>query len=302
MAAEIIDGKAIAAELTEKVKTEIANTGIKPHLVAVLVGEDAASIYYANSQKKSAEEVGIVYTLDKLPATTTQDQLIARIGELNQDKDVTGIIMLVPLPKGIDAGVVQQHIDYTKDVEGITPTSLGLLLQDRPHLVPCTALAAVEILQRALGHLEGLNVTVLGRSVTVGRPVAVLLLSKSAKRNCTVTVCHTATKDLTSKVKQADVLVAAAGVAEFVKGSWIKPGAVVIDVGINRIPVLDANGQPVLDAKGKKKMKTVGDVEFETAKEVASKITPVPGGVGSMTTAILMQNTLLAAKLLQSRR
>ncbi|MFH1422613.1 MAG: bifunctional 5,10-methylenetetrahydrofolate dehydrogenase/5,10-methenyltetrahydrofolate cyclohydrolase, partial [Planctomycetota bacterium] len=203
--------------------------------------------------------------------------------------------------KGIDAGVVQQHIDYTKDVEGITPASLGLLLQDRPHLVPCTALAAVELLQRAVGKLEGLDVTVLGRSVTVGKPVAMLLLSKSAKRSCTVTVCHTATKDLISKVKQADALVAAAGVAEFVKGSWIKPGAVVIDVGINRIPVLDANGQPILNEKGKKKMKTVGDVEFETAKETTSKITPVPGGVGSMTTAILMKNTLLAAKLLRGK-
>ena len=297
MAAELIDGKAISQKIIEDVTAEIESGSVKPHLVAVQCGEDPASMYYVNSQKKKAEAVGIQYTLEQLPADTNQEQLIAKIEELNKNPEVTGMILQMPVPEGVDRRAVQQSIDYKKDVEGITPTSLGLLMQDRPAQVPCTALGAVELLHAAIDKLEGLDVTIVGRSEIVGKPVAMLLLSMS--RSCTVTVCHSRTKDLEEKIRSADVLFAAVGRPEMIKGEWIKEGAIVIDVGINRIKVLDENGEPVLNEKGKKKMRTVGDIEFEVAKERASKITPVPGGVGPMTTAILMRNTLEAAKRLK---
>lgn len=294
MAAELIDGKAISQKIIEDVTAEIEKGGVKPHLVAIQCGEDPGSMYYVNSQKKKAEAVGIQYTLEQLPADTSQEQLIAKIEELNNNPEVTGMILQMPVPEGVDRRAVQQMIDYRKDVEGISPASLGLLMQDRPAQVPCTALGAVELLHAAVDELQGLDVTIVGRSEIVGKPVAMLLLSMS--RSCTVNVCHSRTKDLEGKVRAADVLFAAVGRPEIIKGEWIKPGAVVIDVGINRMPVLDENGEPVLNEKGKKKMRTVGDVEFEVAREKASRITPVPGGVGPMTTAILMRNTLEAAK------
>ncbi len=297
MAAELIDGKAISQKIIEDVTAEIESGAVKPHLVAVQCGEDPASMYYVNSQKKKAEAVGIQYTLEQLPADTTQDQLIAKIEELNKNPEVTGMILQMPVPEGVDRRAVQQAINYKKDVEGITPTSLGLLMQDRPAQVPCTALGAVELLHAAVDKLEGLDVTIVGRSEIVGKPVAMLLLSMS--RSCSVSVCHSRTKDLEGAVRKADVLFAAVGKPEIIKGEWIKNGAIVIDVGINRIPVLDEKGEPVLNEKGKKKMRTVGDVEFDVANERASKITPVPGGVGPMTTAILMRNTLEAAKRLK---
>ncbi len=296
MAAELIDGKAISQKIIEGVSAEIGAGGVKPHLVAIQCGEDPASMYYVNSQKKKAEAVGIQYTLEQMPADTSQEQLIAKIEELNKNPEVTGMILQMPVPEGVDRRTVQQVIDYRKDVEGIAPASLGLLMQDRPAQVPCTAMGAVELLHAAVDELQGLDVTIVGRSEIVGKPVAMLLLSMS--RSCTVTVCHSRTKELEEKVKAADVLFAAVGRPEIIKGEWIKPGAVVIDVGINRMPVLDENGEQVLTEKGKKKFKTVGDVEFEAAKERASRITPVPGGVGPMTTAILMRNTLEAAKRL----
>lgn len=297
MAAEMIDGKALSQKIIDEVKAQIESGGVKPHLVAVQCGEDPASMYYVNSQKKKAEAVGIQYTLEQLPADTSQEQLTAKIEELNSNPEVTGMILQMPVPEGVDRRTVQQAIDYRKDVEGIAPASLGLLMQDRPAQVPCTAMGAVELLHVALDNVEGLDVTIVGRSEIVGKPVAMLLLSMS--RSCTVTVCHSRTKELEEKVKAADVLFAAVGKPQIIKGEWIKEGAIVIDVGINRVPVLDENGQPVLKENGKKKMRTVGDVEFEVAKERAAKITPVPGGVGPMTTAILMRNTLEAAKRLK---
>jgi len=295
--AEIIDGKAISQKIIEEVTAEIASGSIKPHLVAIQCGEDPASMYYVNSQKKKAEAVGIQYTLEQLPAETSQEQLMAKIDELNKNPEVTGMILQMPVPEGVDRRAVQQAIDYKKDVEGITPTSLGLLMQDRPAQVPCTAMGAVELLHAAVDELQGLDVTIVGRSEIVGKPVAMLLLSMS--RSCSVSVCHSRTKDLEGAVRKADVLFAAVGKPEIIKGEWIKEGAIVIDVGINRIKVLDENGEPVLNDKGKKKMRTVGDVEYAAAAERASKITPVPGGVGPMTTAILMRNTLDAAKRLK---
>ena len=297
MTAEIIDGKAISQKIIEEVTAEIASGSIKPHLVAIQCGEDPASMYYVNSQKKKAEAVGIQYTLEQLPAETSQEQLMAKIDELNKNPEVTGMILQMPVPEGVDRRAVQQAIDYKKDVEGITPTSLGLLMQDRPAQVPCTAMGAVELLHAAVDELQGLDVTIVGRSEIVGKPVAMLLLSMS--RSCSVSVCHSRTKDLEGAVRKADVLFAAVGKPEIIKGEWIKEGAIVIDVGINRIKVLDENGEPVLNDKGKKKMRTVGDVEYAAAAERASKITPVPGGVGPMTTAILMRNTLDAAKRLK---
>lgn len=297
MAGEVIDGKAISQKIIDEVTAEIQAGDVKPHLVAIQCGEDPASMYYVNSQKKKAEAVGIQYTLEQLPADTTQEQLTAKIEELNKNPEVTGMILQMPVPEGVDRRAVQQAIDYRKDVEGITPTSLGLLMQDRPAQVPCTAMGAVELLHAAVAELQGLDVTIVGRSEIVGKPVAMLLLSMS--RSCTVNVCHSRTKDLEAKVRAADVLFAAVGRPEIIKGDWIKEGAVVIDVGINRIKVLDEKGEPVLNEKGKKKMRTVGDVEYEAAAQKASKITPVPGGVGPMTTAILMRNTLEAAKRLK---
>lgn len=297
MAAEIIDGKAISQAIIEDVKKKIKETAVIPHLVAVQVGEDPASLFYVRNQKKKAESVGMRYTFLQLPESTTQQQLITKIEELNTDPDVTGVILQMPLPKHIDRRAVQQHIDYRKDVEGITPTSLGLLLQDRPVLVPCTALGAIELLHWTMEKMgekiEGKDCTIVGRSEIVGKPLAMLMLSMS--RSATVTVCHSRTRGLSEKVGRADILFAAVGKPQIIKGEWIKPDAIVIDVGINRVPVLDESGKPVLNEKGKPKYRTVGDVEFDVAKERASWITPVPGGVGPMTTAILMRNTLEAA-------
>jgi len=297
MAAELIDGKAISQAILDEVKSKIEESGVVPHLVAVQVGEDPASMFYVRNQKKKAEAVGIRYTLRQLSESISQNELIEEIRRLNDDADVTGIILQMPLPKGMDRRAVQRAIDYRKDVEGITPTSLGLLLQDRPALVPCTARGAVELLEWVMektnDKIEGKNCVIVGRSEIVGKPIAMLLLSMN--RSATVTVCHSRTKNLPDKVASADVLFAAVGKPQIIKGEWIKPGAIVIDVGINRVPVLDENGNPVLNEKGKPKYKTVGDVEFEVAKERAAWITPVPGGVGPMTTAILMRNTLEAA-------
>ena len=297
MAAELIDGKVISQAILDEVKSRIEGSGVVPHLVAVQVGEDPASMFYVRNQKKKAEAVGIRYTLRQLSESISQDELIEEIKKLNDDADVTGIILQMPLPKGMDRRAVQRAIDYRKDVEGITPASLGLLLQDRPVLVPCTARGAVELLEWVMektnDKIEGKNCVIVGRSEIVGKPIAMLMLSM--KRSATVTVCHSRTKNLPDKVASADILFAAVGKPQIIKGEWIKRDAIVVDVGINRVPVLDENGNPVLNEKGKPKYRTVGDVEFDVAKERAAWITPVPGGVGPMTTAILMRNTLEAA-------
>ncbi|MCX7702939.1 MAG: bifunctional 5,10-methylenetetrahydrofolate dehydrogenase/5,10-methenyltetrahydrofolate cyclohydrolase [Planctomycetota bacterium] len=293
MAAKLIDGNALSEKILAAVRQRMEETKVVPHLVAVQVGEDPASVFYVKNQKKQCEEMGFKYTLDQLDVKTTQEQLLSEIERLNRDENVTGIILQMPLPEGIDRRVVQQAIDYRKDVEGITPTSLGLLLQDRPQMVPCTALGAVELLHAVVEKIEGLDCTIVGRSEIVGKPIAMLLLSMS--RSATVTVCHSKSKDLAAKVASADILFAAVGKPAVIKGEWIKKGAIVIDVGINRIPLKDKDGKPLLNEKGKPKYTTVGDVEFEVAKERAAYITPVPGGVGPMTTAILMRNTLEAA-------
>ena len=294
MAAQLIDGKVIAEQMKGEIAQEIEdlkNKGITPHLIAVQVGENAASRVYVNNQKKSCEQVGIKYTLLELPEDTTQDGLKAKIGELNEDKSVNGIILQMPLPDHIDAKAIQPVIAEEKDVEGINPINMGLLVFGRAKCAPCTAVGAVELAKRTV-ELQGKDATMVGASEIVGKPIALLLLANGA----TPTVCHIATKDLKANTLNADVLVVAVGRPGLIRKDMVKPGAVVIDVGINRVPVLDENGEPVLNEKGKPVKKTVGDVDFDNVKEVAGYITPVPGGVGPMTVTILLKNTLEATK------
>jgi methylenetetrahydrofolate dehydrogenase (NADP+) / methenyltetrahydrofolate cyclohydrolase len=273
MSAEIIDGKAIALKLRGEVKLEIASRGITPGLAVVLVGEDPASSVYVASKEKACLEVGIASFPHKLPSDTSEKMLLALINTLNNDVKVNGILVQLPLPKHINETTILQAIDPKKDVDGFHPVNQGLLMSGAKGLVPCTPLGCIIMLKQVLGSLAGKNAIVIGRSNIVGKPVALLLLNESA----TVTIAHSKTQNLESLVKQADIVVAAVGRPLMVKGSWLKPGCVVIDVGINRV-----NG------------KLVGDVDFHEAVAVASHITPVPGGVGPMTIACLMKNTLNA--------
>jgi methylenetetrahydrofolate dehydrogenase (NADP+)/methenyltetrahydrofolate cyclohydrolase len=256
----------------------------------VQVGENAASRVYIRNQQKGFEEVGMNYKLHELPEDSTQEQVTDFIHKLNEDDSVTGIILQMPLPKGLDDKKLQGEISPAKDVEGLNPESLGLIAYESPRIVPCTAMAAIKMLDATGVEVRGKEAVVLGRSTIVGKPVALLLLQR--KYSATTTVCHTGTIDggkLEEHVGNADILIAAIGQREFVKGEWIKEGAIVIDVGINRVRVRSKK-------TGKTRSKIVGDVEFKTAKERAAFITPVPGGVGPVTVSLLLQNTVNAAK------
>lgn len=284
MPATLLLGKPIADKIMGELKNDLAELkekhNIVPSLASVLVGDDPASRSYAGRQKKSADSVGVGYQLHELPGDTSESELIDFIEELNRDESVNGIIVQMPLPKGIDERVVQNTIAQKKDVEGITPANMGLIVYDRPRLCPCTALSAVRLVESTGVSVYGKDLTVVGRSETVGKPVALIMLQR--KYSATVTVCHTGTAkagNLPKHVGNADILIVAAGSPELVKGEWIKEGAIVIDVGFNWV-----------------EGKTVGDVEFEAAKERAGYITPVPGGVGPLTVAILLQNTVEATK------
>ncbi|MBN9452349.1 MAG: bifunctional methylenetetrahydrofolate dehydrogenase/methenyltetrahydrofolate cyclohydrolase FolD [Bosea sp.] len=276
--ARIIDGKATAAALRAEIGREVAAIkaarGIVPGLHVVLVGEDPASKVYVASKEKLAVEVGMNSVAHRLPADTTQAQLLAKLAELNADDNVDGILVQLPLPKHIDTGRIIDAIDPAKDVDGLHPINAGLLAGGKNGLVPCTPLGSMLLLKQALPSLSGLDAVVIGRSELVGRPVAQLLL----QADCTVTIAHSRTRDLAAVVKRADIVIAAVGRPRMVKGDWIKPGATVIDVGINRLP----------DGK------LTGDVDFAEAVKVAGAITPVPGGVGPMTIACLLKNTLTA--------
>ena len=287
--AKLIDGKAYAAGLRKRiaagVEALVAEGGPKPGLATVLIGDDAASQVYVRSKGKLAAELGMASFDHRLPATTTEDELLELIGRLNADKSVHGILVQLPLPKHIDTGDVLLAIDPAKDVDGFHPLNVGRLgtVESGAPLdfpVPCTPLGVMMLLQDALASLTGHHAVVIGRSTLVGRPVARLLL----RADCTVTITHSRTRDLPSVVRQGDIVVAAIGKPEFVRGDWIKPGAAVIDVGINRVPADDG------------KTKLVGDVVFAEALAVAGHITPVPGGVGPMTVACLMYNTLQEAR------
>ena len=279
--ARIIDGKATAAALRAEIGREVtaikANRGIVPGLHVVLVGEDPASKVYVASKEKLAVEVGMNSVAHRLPADTTEAQLLAKLAELNADDSVDGILVQLPLPKHIDTGRIIDAIDPAKDVDGFHISNVGLLGTGQKAMVPCTPLGCLMLLRDRHGSLSGLNAEEVGRSNIVGKPMAQLLLGDS----CTVTIAHSRTKDLAEVCKRADILVAAVGRPEMITGDMVRPGATVIDVGINRI-----------ERDGKAKL--VGDVHYESAAAVAGAITPVPGGVGPMTIACLLANTLTA--------
>jgi methylenetetrahydrofolate dehydrogenase (NADP+)/methenyltetrahydrofolate cyclohydrolase len=279
----VIDGKASAAKLREKIAAEAARLkaahGLVPGLATVLVGHDPASEVYVRNKGKTAEALGFKSVHVALPADTRQEILLAKVKALNADKSVHGILVQLPLPRGLDETSVLDTLDPAKDVDALTPTNAGLLLSGRAHLVSCTPAGVMLLLKEYVGDIAGKDVLVIGRSLLFGKPAAQLLLAA----NATVTMAHSRSRDLPSIARRADILVAAIGKPEMVKADWIKPGAVVIDVGINRV-----------DA-GEGKTKLVGDVDYNAAKEVAGAITPVPGGVGAMTIVCLMQNTLIAA-------
>lgn len=289
MSAQIIDGVKIAEKVRNNVKEEVAkwvsDGHAAPGLATVLVGENTASQVYVRSKQKACGEVGIQSYGFNLPATSTQEDVEALVRQLNADPKVNGILVQLPLPAGLDEEKVLREIKIEKDVDGFHPLNIGRLAQKgrEPLFVPCTPYGCMVLLEEAGVKLSGARAVVLGRSNIVGMPVALLLVRADA----TVTICHSRTKDLPSVVREADILVAAIGKPEMVRGDWVKPGAVVIDVGINRVE----------DASRPKGYRLVGDVAFEEVKEVASWITPVPGGVGPMTIAMLLQNTLRAAKI-----
>ncbi len=298
MAAKLLDGEALAATLKEKLKAkveELKSKGKTVVLNAVQVGENAASRVYIKNQKGSCEEIGLTYELKELPAETTQEELDKFIDGLNNDPNVTGIILQMPVPKQIDARTVQRRISPAKDVEGMHPMNMGNLVFGDMKVGPCTPLGAMELLKANGIDLKGKETVVVGHSEIVGKPLALMLLS-SMNESATPTVCHIATQDLASHTKRADLLFVACGVPGLVKGDMIKDGAIVVDIGINRVPDLDKDGNAVLNKKGKPKKKTVGDVVFEEAVEKASMITPVPGGVGPLTVMMLLQNTVSLAE------
>jgi methylenetetrahydrofolate dehydrogenase (NADP+)/methenyltetrahydrofolate cyclohydrolase len=281
--AAIIDGKAFAATLRQKVAGQVgrikSDHNLTPGLTVVLVGEDPASQVYVRNKEKQTAEAGMNSNLIRMPATTSQDEVLAVVARLNADPAVHGILVQLPLPDGIDENAVIAAIDPDKDVDGFHIINTGRLTIGQPGLVPCTPLGCLMLLKDRLGDLSGLNALVVGRSNIVGKPMAALLLQE----NCTVTIAHSRTRDLAGECRRADILVAAVGRPHMIKGDWIKPGATVIDVGINRIPKEDG------------KTRLVGDVDFDAAVRVAGAITPVPGGVGPMTIAVLLQNTVTAA-------
>jgi methylenetetrahydrofolate dehydrogenase (NADP+)/methenyltetrahydrofolate cyclohydrolase len=288
MPAGIIDGKSIASQIKEKLQAQIAilkQQGRAVRLATILVGSDPGSKVYAESQAKTSQAIGIDHSLIILEGTISQKELESKIIELNNDKSISGIMLAVPLPRGIDSGAMQNLIAPQKDVEGVGAANMGAVMQGDFSLAPCTAAAAYQcILNQDKVPLKGAEVVIVGRSAIVGKPLAMMCVWSHA----TVTICHTQTKDLAEHCRRADILVAAAGKAGLITAEHIRPQAVVIDVGINRISVTDS--------EGKSKMKTVGDVDFESASTVASLITPVPGGVGPVTVAMLLKNTVEAAK------
>jgi methylenetetrahydrofolate dehydrogenase (NADP+) / methenyltetrahydrofolate cyclohydrolase len=281
--AEIIDGKALALEIRRQVAAEVAKltsrTGIVPGLSVILVGDDPASQVYVGSKQKASVAAGMNGTVLRLSAETSQTDLLATIDRLNADPSVHGILVQMPLPRHIEESAVIERVAPHKDVDGFHPINFGLLAQGTPRFVPCTPLGIRELLLHAKVETRGAHAVILGRSHLVGKPMALLLLQKGPGGDATVTVCHTATRDASAIARQADILVVAMGRPEQVNADWIKPGAVVIDVGIHK---RDAG-------------RLCGDVHFPSVAEVASRITPVPGGVGPMTVAMLLRNTLSAS-------
>ncbi|MEJ5224696.1 MAG: bifunctional 5,10-methylenetetrahydrofolate dehydrogenase/5,10-methenyltetrahydrofolate cyclohydrolase [Anaerolineales bacterium] len=302
MTAQLIDGTAIAQKVRDEVKAKVAARIAagkpQPGLATVLVGDRVDSATYVSMKQKACAELGMTSYHHPLPADVTQEDLEALIRELNADPKVNGILVQLPLPAHLDEERVLSLISIEKDVDGFSPINLGRLAQKgrEPLFVPCTPYGCIYLLKEAGVQIRGANAVVLGRSNIVGMPAALLLV----KEDATVTIVHSRTKDIPAVLRQADIVIAAIGRAEMVRGDWLKPGCAVIDVGINGIPMLNPDGTPVISEKtGKPRQKLVGDVNFAEAKEVAGFITPVPGGVGPMTIAMLMANTLRAAEIQQ---
>ncbi|MBQ9874807.1 MAG: bifunctional methylenetetrahydrofolate dehydrogenase/methenyltetrahydrofolate cyclohydrolase FolD [Thermoguttaceae bacterium] len=297
MSANILDGKGTAeqirAEIKEEVAKFVAETKIQPALAVVLVGEDPASQVYVRNKELACEKVGVKSLMYRLPQETPSEELLALIAKLNADNSVHGILVQLPLPKGIDEKKVLDAIDPQKDVDAFHPENVGLLSQGRPRFLPCTPYGIQRLLRRYEIETKGKRVVVVGRSDIVGKPMGLLFLQKGEGGDATVTICHSRTENLPEITRQADILVAAIGKAEFVKADMVKPGAVVVDVGMNRI------AKETTDENGEKKLvnKLVGDVDFDAVKEVAGWITPVPGGVGPLTVTMLLLNALNAARL-----
>ncbi len=283
---KIIDGKAFAAEIRKEVAADVAKLkarhDLTPGLAVVIVGENPASQIYVRNKVRQTEESGMNSIEHRLPVSTSQQELLDLVERLNNDSAVHGILVQLPLPDQIDDGAVIQAISPAKDVDGFHVINAGLLATGGEGLVPCTPLGCLLMLRREIGEMKGKKAVIVGRSNIVGKPMAQLLLSE----HCTVTIAHSRTLDLAAECREADIIVAAVGVAHLVKGDWIKPGAVVIDVGQNVIPAPE---------KGEGKTRLVGDVDFEAAMNVAAAVTPVPGGVGPMTIACLLKNTVTAA-------
>ncbi len=284
MSAKLIDGKAIAASIRNQLVAEVAafreSTSIVPKLAAVLVGDDPASQVYVRNKEQACAKIGMASELFRLPATTTQAELLDLVAKLNSDTSIHGILVQLPLPRHINETTVLDAVNPLKDVDCFHPENVGLMVQGRPRFRPCTPHGVQVLLQESGTVVDGAHVVVLGRSEIVGKPVAMMLVQKGETANATVTICHSRTQNLTEIIRSADILIAAIGKPEFVTAEMVKPGAVVIDVGINRVDE-----------------RLVGDVAFDAVSQVASAITPVPGGVGPMTIAMLLKNTLTAARI-----
>ena len=290
MPAEIIDGVAIARSIREeaaRATAQLVENGLRPGLAVVLVGEDPASTVYVRSKGRACDEAGMHSVTVRLPASTSQSELIDAVSALNRDSLVHGILVQMPLPKQLDPDAVIRSIDPRKDVDGFHPVNVGkLLIGERDGFVPCTPAGIQEMLRRSNVQTKGAECVIVGRSNIVGKPMAALLIQAADGADATVTVCHSRTRDLSAHTRRADIVIAAAGRAALITGDMLKPGSVVIDVGMNRIA----------DERAPRRYRLVGDVDFESARMVASKITPVPGGVGPMTIAMLLSNTVKAAK------
>ena len=286
----LLDGKKTSQDIKQEIAVEVKNRkekGLKiPHLAAVIVGNDGASMTYVNSKVKSCQQIGFNSTLIELPEDTTEEQLLHEIDALNKDADIDGFIVQLPLPKQIDEQKVLMAVDPDKDVDGFHPVNVGKMTLDLPAFLPATPAGIMELLERYEIETSGKNVVVIGRSHIVGRPMSILLSQKRKVGNATVTITHSRTKDLASITREADIVVAALGMAEFLTGDMVKDGVTIIDVGITRVP----------DATKKRGYRLAGDVHFESISKKASYITPVPGGVGPMTIAMLLKNTLKACQ------
>ncbi len=291
MPAELIDGREIGRRVRVDVARRVealAMKGVKPGLAVVLVGDDAASAVYVAAKGKACDEAGMHTVTLRLPADTSETDLLARVGHLNADPAIHGILVQMPLPKQIDPETVIRRVDPSKDVDGFHPVNVGkMLIGDNDGFVPCTPLGIQLMLHESGVRTPGKNCVIIGRSNIVGKPMAALLMQDNDKANCTVTICHRHTADLAAHTRAADILIVAAGRARMITAEMVKPGAVVIDVGMNR----------VADARAKNGSRLEGDVDFEGVREVASKMTPVPGGVGPMTIAMLLSNTVRAAEM-----